>query len=62
MSNGTALEIHHLETFGVAPVLNRDRCMRPGMLFMIWVLGSGLATTPVIGLPPSWDSAMLSGL
>ena len=51
VSSGPALEFHYLKTFGVAPVPDRNRCMRPGMLFETWVLGSALAMTPVIGLP-----------
>ncbi|MHB8236429.1 MAG: cytosine permease, partial [Acidithiobacillus ferrivorans] len=50
VSSTPALEIHHVETLGVAPVPDRDRCMRPGMLFLIWALASASATTPVIAL------------
>jgi len=50
VSSTPALDIHHVETLGVAPVPDRDRCMRPGMLFLIWALASASATTPVIGL------------
>ncbi|MHB1280504.1 MAG: purine-cytosine permease family protein [Acidithiobacillus sp.] len=39
-----------METLGVAPVPDRDRTMRPGMLFLIWALASASATTPVVGL------------
>ncbi|MDD5575315.1 MAG: hypothetical protein PHP24_00525 [Acidithiobacillus sp.] len=51
VSSGPALELHHLETFGVAPVPDRNQCMRPDMRFVTWVLGPTLAMTPVIGLP-----------
>lgn len=51
VSSGRALEFHHLQTFGVAPVPDRNRCMPPGMLFMIQVSGPALAMTPLIGLP-----------
>ncbi len=50
MTEPANLETPHVETLGVAPVPDRDRTMRPGMLFLIWALASASATTPVIGL------------
>ncbi|MHB1780388.1 purine-cytosine permease family protein [Acidithiobacillus sp.] len=50
MTEPANLETPHVETLGVAPVPDRDRTMRPGMLFLIWALASASATTPVVGL------------
>ncbi|MDD5375164.1 hypothetical protein [Acidithiobacillus sp.] len=55
MNSGAALEIHHLETFWVAPVPDRDRCMHPGMPFVIWVLGSRLGSDARDRCAPLWD-------
>ena len=39
-----------MKILGVAPVPDRDRTTRSGMLFLIWVLASASVTTPVVGL------------
>jgi purine-cytosine permease-like protein len=39
-----------IETVGVAPVPESQRTMTPGKLFIVWLMASASATTPLIGL------------
>ncbi|MDQ2895405.1 MAG: cytosine permease [Actinomycetota bacterium] len=39
-----------IETVGVAPVPEDQRTMTPGKLFIVWLMASASATTPLIGL------------
>jgi purine-cytosine permease-like protein len=39
-----------IETVGVAPVPEEQRTMTPGKLFIVWLMASASATTPLIGL------------
>ena len=39
-----------IETVGVAPVPESQRTMTPGRLFIVWLMASASATTPLIGL------------
>src|ERR1035438_1149814 len=38
-----------IETVGVAPVPEKQRTMTPGKLFIVWLMASASATTPLIG-------------
>jgi purine-cytosine permease-like protein len=38
-----------IETVGVAPVPESQRTMTPGKLFIVWLMASASATTPLIG-------------
>jgi hypothetical protein len=39
-----------IETVGVDPVPEKQRTMTPGKLFIVWLMASASATTPLIGL------------
>ena len=39
-----------IETVGVDPVPENQRTMTPGKLFIVWLMASASATTPLIGL------------
>ncbi len=62
VSNGTTLEIHHLQPFGVAPVLNRGPVHAPQYALPDRGVGVRLGDDARNRLAPSWDSAMPSGL
>jgi purine-cytosine permease-like protein len=38
-----------IETVGVAPVPEAQRTMTPGKMFIVWLMASASATTPLIG-------------
>jgi purine-cytosine permease-like protein len=39
-----------VETVGVSPVPEKQRTMTPGKMFIVWLMASASATTPLIGL------------
>jgi hypothetical protein len=43
-----------IETVGVAPVPDKQRVQTPRQMFVVWLMASASATTPLIGAVPGW--------